>query len=157
MKRKIAIILAAAILLCLSGCGRTVEFGIKTVIVPSETVTMAFKDKANKVTNEDCTIILTNDTEYIFCYEAKYWVEGKKDEEWYEFKTKNDAAWTANLFELRAGESKETQINWESIYGRLPKGEYRIVRPGYLATENPTGLPTRVSDEYAVAEFEITK
>ena len=160
MKRIAAVLLSVIMLLCLSGCGRSVEFTARSVIDPSDTIILAFKDGTNKLTNEGHTIIITNNTEYIYCYGTEYWLEGKKDGEWYELKRvkgEKDFAWTAILLEVGAGESKEMQVSWDVLYGKLPKGEYRIVKPGYLATEDPGGQPTRVSDEYAVVEFEITK
>lgn len=91
---------------------------------PIDGVSMSIKD--GTLTNTGATIILKNDSDIDVSYGNPYSIEIKKDGKWQ--KIENDLHFTLPAFSLKSKTSKEIEINWEVGYGKLEKGEYRLIK-----------------------------
>ncbi len=133
MKKTILTILLCGILILgLAGCGKTknedkneFDIGNKSDIIISESdVTMFIKDVT--LTDTGATIILTNNSDKNYQYGNSYEIEIKKDGEWHKINVELNFTYPA--FYLKAGESKEIELNWKEGYGKLASGTYRIIK-----------------------------
>ena len=60
---------------------------------------------------------------------SMYWLEVQTDNQWVSVETlpsENDVAWTAEAYIISMNDNTEWEVNWEWLYGELPKGNYRI-------------------------------
>ena len=64
----------------------------------------------------------------------------------------NDIAWTSESYIVALNDTTTWDINWEWLYGKLPAGQYRIVKE----IINFKG-PGNADEEYIFVEFEITE
>ncbi|MDD3304165.1 MAG: hypothetical protein PHP54_04535 [Clostridia bacterium] len=95
-------------------------------------------DKDN-ITNESIKITIYNhtneDTSYGVNYEIEQWEEGR----WKSFDVQ--ANWIEIACILKANSSNTETISWQSVYGRLAIGKYRMIK-------NVAG--TIISDEFEI-------
>lgn len=124
MRRIFALILSFLILL--SGCGaENRSLGISEEII---TDTEIIKLKIIGLDSENILLEIKNESKNEIGYGESYTVEFKKDDEWHILKPKKDAAFNEIGYILE----KESACNWgdkmSRIYGKLPEGEYRIVK-----------------------------
>ena len=85
---------------------------------------------------------------YPVSYGTPYELEIKKDGEWHEINV--ELFFTMPLMSLKPGESKNLEFNWAESYGKLAKGEYRIIKSVTVESDNPESF-------YVAAEFTITE
>ena len=95
--------------------------------------------KEGTLTNVGAMLILTNGGDETITYGETYEIEIKRDAEWHRINAKMD--FTLPAYPLDPGESHEIELDWETFYGKLPKGTYRIIK--------------EAGDIYVSAEFEI--
>ena len=128
MKKTILIILCGVMVLGLTGCGKSkneFDIGNKSDIKISQNdVIMTIKE--GTLTNKSATLVLTNNSDKNFEYGTPYEIEVKKDGEWHKINVELD--FTMPAFQLSAKESNEIELDWESGYGRLAEGTYRIIK-----------------------------
>ena len=82
--------------------------------------------KEGTLTNKSATLVLTNNSDKNFQYGNTYEIEIKKDGEWHKINVELNFDMPA--FPLSSKESKEIELNWETDYGKLSKGTYRIIK-----------------------------
>ncbi len=129
MKKVFLIILLCGILsLGVSGCwksGKGLDIGAKSDIkIMQNDVIMTIKE--GTLTNKGATLILTNNSDKNLQYGNPYEIEIKKDGEWHKINV--ELYFNLPAFQLLPKESKEIELNWEYGYGKLTKGEYRIIK-----------------------------
>lgn len=129
MKKVFLIILLCGILsLGVSGCwksGKGLDIGGKSdVKIMQNDVIMTIKE--GTLTNKGATLILTNNSDKNLQYRNPYEIEIKKDGEWHKINV--ELYFNLPAFQLLPKESKEIELNWEYGYGKLAKGEYRIIK-----------------------------
>ena len=129
MKKKIfTILLCGIMVLGITGCRslkNKFEVGNKSDIKISQgDVSMSIKDGTLK--NTGATLILTNNSGKEFQYGNPYKMEIKQNGEWYKISV--EINFTLPAFSLKSKESKEIELNWENVYGKLTSGTYRIIK-----------------------------
>ncbi len=112
----------------ITGCGRRKnEFSVgekSNLKISQEDVSLMIKNGTLKKTS--ATLILKNNSSKNFSYGNPYEIEIMKDGEWHKIDVQLN--FTLPSFELKAGESKEIEMNWENGYGKLAQGMYRIIK-----------------------------
>lgn len=129
MKKVFLIILLCGFLsLGVSGCWKSekgLDIGGKSDIkIMQNDVIMTIKE--GTLTNKGATLILTNNSDKNLQYGNPYEIEIKKDGEWHKINV--ELYFNLPAFQLLPKESKEIELNWEDGYGKLTKGEYRIIK-----------------------------
>lgn len=76
----------------------------------------------------DSTITLHNKTDENYTYGEPYFIEVQKNDFWYKLRPKNELNFILIGYILKPDESKEIDIDWSYGYGKLPKGDYRIIK-----------------------------
>ena len=82
--------------------------------------------KKGTLTNKGLTLVINNDTKRKYHYCSHYNIEYKKNGRWYEVVANIDDSNESICPIIQSGEIQEQVIDWEKLYGILPKGYYRI-------------------------------
>lgn len=149
MKRTIlTIVLCGAMFLGIAGCGNSkneFDVGNKSDIQISQSdISLSVKDGTLK--NTDVTLILKNDSNKLLRYDEVYKIEIKQNNEWHKINV--ELYFNEPLWEVEQNKSQELELKWEDSYGRLAKGEYRIIKEVYFENESEQKF-------YISAEFTI--
>ena len=124
----LTILICGFMVLGITGCGNSkneFDIGNKSDIKISQNdVVMTIKDETLK--NTGTTLVLTNNSDKNFQYGNPYEIEIKKDGEWHKINV--ELTFNVPAFQLSTKESKEIELNWENVYGKLATGTYRIVK-----------------------------
>ena len=140
MKKILLFVVLGFLILGLVGCESKNNFKIgkeSDVIIEDKDVELLIKE--GTLSNTGATLILKNNSNDIISYGNPYEIEIKKDGKWRKINLK--LYFTMPLFELDPDEEKELEISWGESYGKLSKGDYRIIKS--------------VSSFYVAAEFSI--
>lgn len=151
MKKTILTILVCGIMVFgLTGCGTNKnEFDLgkeSNIKIVEKGVSLTVKE--NTLTETGATLILKNDSDVDVEYGYPYEIEIKKDEKWYKIKVEIDFILPA--FELKSKETKEIELNWENGYGKLAKGDYRIIKSINIEKEDETFDTFYVSAKFTI-------
>ncbi len=151
MKKTILTILVYGIMvLGLTGCGTNKnEFDIgneSNVKITEKSISLYIKE--NTLTKTGTTLIFKNDSDVDIQYGESYEIEIKKDGEWHKINVELNFNLPAYI--LQSKTSKEIELKWESGYGKLASGDYRIIKSFDIEKENGT-----FETFYASAEFTI--
>ena len=148
MKKVLIVLISLVLLFGVTGCGKNnFDIGEKsTVEVVDKYVTFEIDDET--LTNESATVVFRNDSEYTVSYGTPYELEIKEDGEWHKINV--ELFFTMPLMSLEPGESIDLEFNWAESYGKLAKGEYRIIKSVTVESDNPESF-------YVAAEFTITE
>ena len=124
MKKIFMIILAAVFLF--SGCNSgNRSLGISEEIISD---TEILKLKITEVSNEKIALEIVNESKNEIGYEEFYFIEFKKDGEWHRLKPKYEASFIEVAYVLEKENSCTWGDNISRIYGKLPEGEYRLIK-----------------------------
>lgn len=66
-------------------------------------------------------------------YDEEYEIEIKQNNEWYQINA--ELNFDEPLWEVEQNKSKELELIWEYGYGKLIKGDYRIIKAVYFENE----------------------
>ena len=119
MKKLTAIILILAVLLC--GCAK------ESAYQPDEALNVTMT--VSNVTPAGAVVTIQDANPEPFVYGEWFQIEREKDGVWYEVKTKitdygfNEIGW---LTDDQGGLTMT--VDWEWLYGKLPAGQYRILK-----------------------------
>ena len=127
MKKLIILVLIS--LLILTGCSSNLEKSNIKV----ENNDIEFIIKENTLTRSTVTLILKNNSDKSLYFGDPYEIEVYEDSSWR--KIEADMYFNMPLYELKPGEEKELDFNWEHGYGRLNRGKYRIIKDVYFEKE----------------------
>lgn len=112
-------VLLTAMLLCVVGCNNNTT-------VPNE-IELSLKE--DTLTPTSITLVITNNSNaYDFVYGEDYGIETYTNHEWNEVPALKDHVVYTIAYTIHPNSSKDMEIDWEWIYGELPKGNYRIVK-----------------------------
>ncbi len=101
----------------------------------AENVVMEIKE--GTLTNKKATIVITDLSGKDHTYGDYYRIDKLKDGTWQEVKEVADnAMWNDIGYGVDREGKLELEINWEWLYGTLPKGRYRIVKDVLEGPEN---------------------
>lgn len=77
---------------------------------------------------------MQNNSDQPFYFGSPYFIQYKFDETWYSFI--DEADWTMELYQLDPGKSLTFSADWTYLYGALPAGQYRFVKPFFTQPGN---------------------
>ncbi len=92
--------------------------------------------KEGSIKNTGATILLINRTNICMSYDYWFAIEKKVNNQWKLLKLKGDLAIDALGRIISPNQSREIKLDWTTAYGKLKKGEYRLVLEDYSG-ENP--------------------
>ncbi len=92
---------------------------------------------------------LKNNLDTEINYGGEYTIERKENDKWYKIKPIQNMNFDLPATTLNALETYELFISWNSIYGKLPEGKYRMIK-----NINYT-INSKNVNAYISAEFEI--
>ena len=98
--------------------------------------------------NTGATLVLKNDSDVDVIYGNPYEIEIKKDGKWYKIQVMID--FTLPAYYLKSKETKEIELNWENGYGKLSKGNYRIIKSIDIEKENEIFETFYISAEFTI-------
>ncbi len=169
MRKKLIITLMLC--LTLSACGTTNDSNVENQQVEADTNTVEVieQNSSDKLSEYDWGITLStkdaSPTGLVLTinqsggnptgeleYGADYKLIPLIGEKWEDVPTLGEGVFTEEAYTVAMGTSTDVEINWEWLYGRLPVGEYRIVKR--LIDFRSTG--DYDTDSYW-ADFEITE
>lgn len=90
-------------------------------------VTMEVKEDSVKPTG--LTVVFENDSNKTIIFGEKYILETRADDTWYEVPVLIENYNLGDIgYELANRQTRELDVNWEFLYGKLEAGEYRIIK-----------------------------
>lgn len=104
--------------------------------------------KENTLKNTGATLVLKNDSDVDVIYGNPYEIEIKKDGKWHKIQVMID--FTLPAYYLKSKETKEIELNWENGYGKLPKGDYRIIKSIDIEKEEEIFETFYISAEFTI-------
>ena len=124
-KTIITILLCGALILGLTGCSKpNIGKESTTKIATDREIELSIKE--NTLSNEGATLVLTNNSDKDYMYGDSYMIQIKKDDKWYGINV--EVEFMESLTPIKSGETKEMKQDWESVYGKLEQGTYRIIK-----------------------------
>ena len=102
--------------------------------------------KQETLTPTGTTLILENNDDKSLYYNEEYKLEIRKDDKWHNINT--EIEFNELIQNLENRQSKEIKLDWQNIYGKLSKGEYRILKKVYFEEQEEDKF-------YIAAEFVI--
>ena len=99
----------------------------------------------DKVSATGVTYTIDNQSDQDISFGQDYALQMEKDGKWYQMEPKAPIAVTMELLWLPAGTSDTYEIQWDSSYGKLSSGRYRIVKS---VSNNEAGY-------YLAGEFQL--
>ena len=105
-----------------------------------DNVTMLIKE--GTLTNKGAVIIISDKNKLPYSYGKWYRIDSNKNGEWVKLEPKNkDYIFDAISYQLGDDGMIELEIDWTNLYGKLKKGQYRLVK--------------EIGREYMAVEFSI--
>lgn len=109
------------------------DIGKKSDIqITKRNISLSVKDGTLK--NTGATFILKNDSNKLLKYDEVYKIEIKQNNGWY--KISAELFFNMPLLEVRPNRSEELVVQWKHGYGKLAKGDYRIIKEVYFEKES---------------------
>lgn len=121
-----AVMLAVMCLTMLCGCGAKPGEEFTEEVNALEGAELIVD--ADKVTATGITYTISNQSETDLSYGRDYSLQQEKDGKWYQIEPKGEVAVTLELLWIPAGNTDTEEIGWEDAYGKLPAGNYRILK-----------------------------
>lgn len=149
MKKVFLVFISLILLLGVTGCGNKNDFSVgdkSTVEVVDKYVVFDLVEET--LTNGSASVLLRNDSEYNVSYGTPYELEIKENGKWHKINV--ELFFTLPLMSLKPGESENLEFNWTESYGKLAKGEYRIIKSFTVESDIPESF-------YVAAEFTINE
>lgn len=130
-------------LLLLTGCGQKLGDEFTEEVNTLEGAAITVDESMAAATG--ITYTIDNQTDRDLNYGQDYGLQKEKDGRWYQVVPKNPVAVTLELLWLPSGNTDTHEVGWESSYGKLASGHYRIVKN---VSDNENGY-------YLAGEFQI--
>lgn len=113
-------------LILFTGCGQKLgeEFTQEVNTLEGAEITV----DESMVTSIGITYMISNQSDQDLNYGQDYGLQKEKDGKWYQVEPRNPVAVTLELLWLPAGNTDTLEISWETSYGTLSSGHYRIVK-----------------------------
>ena len=84
--------------------------------------------KEGTLTNHSATIIIVDNSKGNNTYGEWFRIDKFENGEWKRIKIINDAFFNTIAYRIDKNNELELEHNWESIYGKLSSGNYRLVK-----------------------------
>ena len=140
----LAILLCVIIVLGITRCDSTNTFevgDVSDIKISNNDVALSVKNGTLK--NTGVTLILKNDSDKLLRYDEVYEIEMKKDNEWHKINV--ELYFSEPLWAVERNSKEEIELNWEYEYGKLAKGEYRIIKEVYFENEQEFYISAEVT------------
>ncbi len=138
--KKIFLIIFAALFL-FSGCRGNRSLGISEENI---TDTEVLKIKLIEATSEKIALEIKNESKNEIGYDEFYIIEFEKDGEWHRLEPKKEETFIEVAYILEKENSCTWGDNMSRIYGKLPKGKYRIVKD-FIIYENGGSIAEEIT------------
>lgn len=150
--RKILFCGMLACLLLLPACGKAAGAGenFESEVNTYEGVTMTVVEGTARPGSATVEILNTTDKEIDSGNGYDFSLQKEVDGAWYWLETKGEWANTAEALVYPKDETVEQELTWESRYGSLPDGHYRVVK-GFFEYRGPGDC----TDFLLAAEFMV--
>ena len=141
MKRTLTLFL---FLLPLTGCSgpdtvETSDIPWEGEVNIREDVTMDVVEGTSSPDAVTISILSSSDAEIDSGNEYDFGIQAEKDGEWYPLKEPDNLANTAEALIYMKNQPRKFGLSWDSRYGSLPEGHYRVVK--WFYEYNPEGPP----------------
>lgn len=145
----LTIIILIIIIICfvMSHVNSEMEFVDEEIL---ENVTMTIKE--GTLTKTGATVIITDLSGDDNTYGDEFRIDKKENNKWkkLEVVVRGDYGFHMVGYHVNEDDILEMDINWEWLYGKLSKGEYRIVKSAAITKDN-----SYLGDKYVYVEFVI--
>ena len=144
--KKLSILIIGMSIVLLTGCGQNLEnLGEEFTeeVNTLEGVEITVDESLDASTG--ITYTLSNQSDKDLNYGQDYGLQKEKNGKWYDVEPENPVAITMELLWLPAGNTDTLELSWESSYGELPAGHYRILKN---VSDNENGY-------YLAGEFQV--
>ena len=138
-------------LVSLVGCGKKddnkskFDIGNKSnVQISKNAVILSIKKET--LTEKGATFKLKNNDTIDYEYNDIYEIEIKQNGDWHKINVEID--FIQMSYELKVGETKKFNLNWENTYGKLSSGQYRIIKEVYA--NNKQNNKYYISTEFVI-------
>ena len=126
MRRTKVIIVALLIFILAAGmftaCGKA---------VPNDADTLDYITLKVEVSKEaeSAQVTVQNSGKQKICFGEEFYIQKRSEDNWKDVKLLREHGANLVLFQAPAGEGFTYTANWKYLYGPLPAGEYRIIKP----------------------------
>lgn len=103
--------------------------------------------KEGTLSKTGATVIITDTSDRDNIYGEYYRLEKEVNGKWIQLETKEEMAFISIGYKVGKDHTLELNINWETLYGELDEGKYRILKN--------TSEPGEGTEHYITAEFVI--
>ena len=152
MSKRISLIIIMLMIVFLTGCDKSIETGAvaEQAVNTYDGITMEIMDGTVSATGMTIEIINQTDIEVNSGNENDFAIQVKRDGTWYEIPTKERNNTGEAIIFLKDA-PVQMEISWRSIYGFLPKGNYRIVKGFFPWTEEKgSGTTFALAAEFCI-------
>ena len=149
-KRILTILLCGVIVLGLTGCGTKITIKEKAELNELDGVSMTIEK--DTLTRTGATVIISDYGREKNVYGEFYRIDKKENGEWKELKKAHTQGFNDMAYFTDSDGKLEFKCDWEYMYGKLEKGEYRIVKSAFPNLEREV-LDEEIS--YFSVEFTI--
>jgi hypothetical protein len=87
--------------------------------------------KEGTLTKTGATVIIKDENENPYNYEAWYRIDKNENGEWKELDAFAEVCWIKTDYQVKEDGTLELEEIWKNIYGELEKGQYRLVKSVY--------------------------
>lgn len=124
--RVLSVIVAGISLIMLTGCGQKLGEEFTEEVNTLEGVEMTVDESL--ITPTGITFTISNQSDKELNYGQDYSILKEKEGRWYQVVPENPVAVTMELLWLPADNTDTHEISWETSYGKLSSGNYRIIK-----------------------------
>lgn len=125
------------LILLITGCGMAKSISPFTEVSTDNNIYINID--SSSIASDSLNYTLYNNTDSDIAYGVDYYIESSENGKWYAYNV--EVSWIEIAQITSAHSSSEQTISWENIYGKLNKGQYRLIK--------------KINNEIISAEFEI--
>lgn len=152
--RKIWWIIFSLILLltCITGCSEENRENMNAMQKKEAVVNI----QEESISSTGVVLMIKNETDdYAFRFDNAYSLEKFVDGHWNTVEQIRDVAVTAIAYTVLPGEKIEHTVKWETRYGSLPTGEYRLVKRIEIVQDDGDDYNNLIDDYYMYVTFSL--
>lgn len=148
------IFLGILLIVCLTGCDNAKEAESQEEDVQDEEFVVSIQE--DSLSSTGLVLIMENESDdCAFSFGEAYALEKQEDGNWEEIEPIREVAVIAIEYNVLPGESVEHTVNWDTKYGSLPEGDYRLVKQIEKRMDDGEDYNDSVGDFYIYVSFSI--
>ena len=129
------VLLSSLILIGFTGCDSNENVEDICGIKVDDLEGVSMKIKEGTLTKTGATVIIIDTSARQNIYGVGYGIEKEENGTWVELKPRKDMFFTEEGYYVDENHTLEFSMNWESFYGKLTSGKYRVVKTTSEAME----------------------